>query len=83
LPASPTGRHVGFLQHGGEVADDTTVKMSFKTGQINDLLKSMVLEDLDGGTVAAVSYASGDLVAEPGSHSPSGVRLVVQRSEER
>ena len=34
--------------------------MSFKSEHINDLLKSMVLEDLGGGTVSTVSYASRD-----------------------
>jgi hypothetical protein len=51
---------IGFFQHAGQVTDDATVEMSFKAEQINDLLKSMVLEDLDGGTVPAVSYASRD-----------------------
>lgn len=55
---------VGFFQHGGKVTDDATVEMSFKTEQINDLLKSMVLEDLDGGTVPAVSYASRDPITK-------------------
>jgi hypothetical protein len=55
---------VGFFQHRGTVTDDATVEMSFKAGQINDLLKSMVLEDLDGGTVPAVSYASRDPVTK-------------------
>ncbi len=55
---------VGFFQHGGTVTDDATVEMSFKTEQINDLLKSMVLEDLDGGTVPAVSYASRDPITK-------------------
>jgi hypothetical protein len=51
---------IGFFQHAGQVTDDATVEMIFKAEQINDLLKSMVLEDLDGGTVPAVSYASRD-----------------------
>ena len=55
---------VGFFRHGGEVTDDATVEMSFKSEQINDLLKSMVLEDLGGGTVAAVSYASRDPITK-------------------
>ena len=54
---------VGFFQHGGGVTDDATVEMSFKTEQINDLLKSMVVEDLGGGTVASVGYASRDPLA--------------------
>jgi hypothetical protein len=55
---------VGFFQHAGKVTDDAKVEMSFKAEQINDLLKSMVLEDLDGGTVPAVSYASQDPVTK-------------------
>lgn len=55
---------VGFFQHGGKVDGDTKVEMTFKAEQINDLLKSMVLEDLDGGTVPAVSYASRDPITK-------------------
>jgi hypothetical protein len=55
---------IGFFQHAGTVTDDARVEMAFKSGQINDLLKSMVLEDLDGGTVPAVSYASRDPITK-------------------
>ncbi|MCE9631041.1 MAG: hypothetical protein K8S94_10070 [Planctomycetia bacterium] len=55
---------VGFFQHAGKVTDDATVEMTFKTEQINDLLKSMVLEDLGGGTVSSVSYASRDPITK-------------------
>ncbi|MFM7035723.1 MAG: hypothetical protein ACKOYJ_11190 [Planctomycetia bacterium] len=55
---------VGFFQHGGDVTDDARVEMNFKADQINDLLKSMVLEDLGGGTVSAVSYASRDPITK-------------------
>ena len=51
---------VGYFQHGGKVNNDAQVEMSFKSEHINDLLKSMVLEDLGGGTVSTVSYASRD-----------------------
>ena len=55
---------VGFFRHGGNVTGDTTVEMSFKAENINDLLKSMVVEDLGGGTVSAVSYASRDPITK-------------------
>jgi len=55
---------VGHFQHAGRVDGDATVEMSFKADGINDLLKSLVLEDLDGGTPAAVSYASRDPVTK-------------------
>ena len=55
---------VGYFQHGGKVAGNATVEMSFKAENVNDLLKSMVVEDLGGGTVPAVSYASRDPITK-------------------
>jgi hypothetical protein len=55
---------VGFFQHAGKVSDDATVEMKFAADDINDLLKSMVLEDLGGGTVSTVSYASRDPITK-------------------
>jgi hypothetical protein len=55
---------VGYFQHSGKVNGDTTVEMSFKSENVNDLLKSMVVEDLGGGTVPAVSYASRDPITK-------------------
>ena len=49
---------VGMFQREGTVAGDTRVDLSFQVQDINDLLKSMVLRDLDGGHVSAVSYDS-------------------------
>ena len=54
---------VGYFQHAGEVTDSSRVEMTFKAEQVNDLLKSMVVEDL-GGTAATVSYASRDPVTK-------------------
>jgi hypothetical protein len=55
---------VGYFQHGGKVTGDATVEMSFRAEAVNDLLKSMVVEDLGGGTVSAVSYASRDPITK-------------------
>src|SRR5438876_1594848 len=49
---------VGYFQREGQVEGSTRVDLSFPVQDINDLLKSMVLRDLDGGHVAAVSYDS-------------------------
>ena len=51
---------VGYFQHGGTVTDDATTELRFKSAQINDVLKSLVLEDLDGGQVGTVVYPSHD-----------------------
>ncbi|HUU59681.1 MAG TPA: hypothetical protein VMZ50_09060 [Phycisphaerae bacterium] len=51
---------VGYFEHVGLVEGDATTTLMFKTEQINDVLKSMVLMDLDDGTVSSVNYASRD-----------------------
>jgi hypothetical protein len=51
---------VGYFHHQGTVVGDTDVAMSFRVAQINDILKSMVLQDFDGGTIGAVTYAPQD-----------------------
>ena len=51
---------VGFFEREGNVEGDATVELSFRTEQIQDILKSMVLQDLDGGTIAPVTYAPQD-----------------------
>ncbi|MBX9582809.1 MAG: DUF4139 domain-containing protein, partial [Gemmataceae bacterium] len=54
---------VGYFSRGGEVDGDARVDLTFPETDINDLLKSMVLEDLGGGRVAAVSYDSREPAA--------------------
>ena len=49
---------VGYFEHLGSVKGNGSTELRFKTGQINDILKSLVLQDLDGGRVATVNYAS-------------------------
>ncbi|MBA4062483.1 MAG: DUF4139 domain-containing protein, partial [Isosphaera sp.] len=54
---------VGYFSRSGEVTDDARVDLSFQEDDINDLLKSMVLEDFDKGRIAAVSYDSREPIA--------------------
>src|SRR5207253_5458280 len=49
---------VGYFSRSGEVEGDARVDLAFQDPDVNDLLKSMVLEDFGGGRVAAVSYDS-------------------------
>ncbi len=49
---------VGYFQREGIVDGDARVDLSFDVRDINDLIKSMVLRDLDGGHVTAVNYDS-------------------------
>ena len=49
---------VGYFQREGEVSDSARVDLSFPVEDINDLLKSMTVQDLGGGQVGTVSYDS-------------------------
>lgn len=51
---------VGYFQREGEVDGNARVDLTFPAGDINDLLKSLVLQDLGGGKVSTVSYDSQD-----------------------
>ncbi|MDY3561201.1 DUF4139 domain-containing protein [Gemmata sp. JC673] len=55
---------VGYFSRSGEVEGDARVDLTFPEGDVNDLLKSMVLEDFSGtGRVSAVSYDSREPIA--------------------
>jgi hypothetical protein len=49
---------VGYFQREGPVEGTQRVDLSFPATDVNDLLKSLVVRDLDGGHVTAVSYDS-------------------------
>jgi hypothetical protein len=51
---------VGYFQREGTVAGNVDLDLYFKTRDINDLLKSMVVQDLDGGRITEVTYSSRD-----------------------
>ncbi len=47
---------VGYFQREGSVDGEARVDLQFTAGDVNDLLKSLVLQDLGNGKVTAVSY---------------------------
>ena len=51
---------VGYFEHDGKVTDNAKVDLKFKVKDINDLLKSMVVQDFDGGHISTVGYGSND-----------------------
>jgi hypothetical protein len=55
---------VGYFEHFGAVEGDGSLELRFKTNQINDVLKSLVLQDLDGGKISNVVYPSKDPVSK-------------------
>jgi hypothetical protein len=55
---------VGYFEHAGSVRGNGSTELRFKTSQINDILKSIVLQDQDGGRVGAITYPSQDPLAK-------------------
>src|ERR1041385_2885243 len=55
---------VGYFEHFGSVTGDGSTELRFKTQQINDILKSLVLQDLDGGKVNTITYPSQDPISK-------------------
>jgi hypothetical protein len=81
---------VGYFSRSGEVTDDARVDLSFQETDINDLLKSMVLEDFGKGRIAAVSYDSREPISRTLSSyainlngQPTFANIVAQMRGER
>jgi hypothetical protein len=55
---------VGFYEHNGQIEGDGHVDLKFRVDDINDLLKSMVLQDFGGGKISTVNYASKDPITK-------------------
>lgn len=49
---------VGYFERQGKVEGHDTLHLDFKARDMNDVLKSMTVLDLSGGSVSAVSYDS-------------------------
>lgn len=47
---------VGYFQRDGQVDGNARIDLRFPANDVNDLLKSLVLQDLGGGQVSTVSY---------------------------
>ena len=51
---------VGYFQREGEVEAEARIDLTFPATDVNDLLKSLVLEDKGNGGVSSISYDSQD-----------------------
>ncbi|WP_164017729.1 hypothetical protein [Pyxidicoccus trucidator] len=49
---------VGYFERRGKVSGNETLNLDFKARDMNDVLKSLTVLDLSGGSVSAVSYDS-------------------------
>ena len=55
---------VGYFQHDGVVNNRMQLDLRLHANQINDMLKSLVVQDFGGGRVSTVTYGSHDPVAK-------------------
>src|SRR3984957_5689483 len=49
---------VGYFEHQGQVRGDQAMQIDFTSGQLNDVLQSLTILDLNGGRIAGVNYNS-------------------------
>ena len=49
---------VGYFELDGSVTGNREVSLSFPSGQLNDVLKTITVLDLNGGRIAGIGYAS-------------------------
>lgn len=54
---------VSYVEHAGTVAGSRTTTLRFQSDEIKDVLKSLVVQDLDGGRVGTVVYPSQEPLA--------------------
>lgn len=49
---------VGYFEHQGQVRGDQTILIDFTSSQLNDVLQSLTILDLNGGRIEGVNYNS-------------------------
>jgi hypothetical protein len=55
---------VGYFQHDGTVNNRVQLDLRLHANQINDMLKSLVVQDFGGGRISTVTYGSRDPVTK-------------------
>jgi hypothetical protein len=51
---------VGYIERLGRISGDATLTMAMRESQMNDLLKSLILVDFDGGQILPAQYTPRD-----------------------
>src|SRR5260370_31266110 len=49
---------IGYFEHTGRVAGNQALKIDFTSAQLNDVLESLTVVDLNGGQISGVGYNS-------------------------
>src|SRR2546425_3065022 len=51
---------VGFFERSGQLAPGESARLDFKTSEMDDVLKSLVIEERGGGAIAGLRYDSSE-----------------------
>lgn len=55
---------VGFFEHAGTIDGNSVIEFPVNVADINDLLKSLVVQDRGGGRVTSVNYGSPEPISQ-------------------
>ncbi len=55
---------VGYFRRDGSIEGRGETELRVKADHVNDLLKSLIIQDLDGGQISAVTYDSRDPISK-------------------
>jgi hypothetical protein len=65
---------IGYFERGGEVPAGESARLDFKANDMNDVLKSLVVQDTTGNSVAGVRYDSSQPLANKLREFPFALR---------
>src|ERR1017187_2038788 len=55
---------VGYFERSGELAAGESARLDFKAAEMNDVLKSLTIEEKGGGKVTGLRYDSSEPLAQ-------------------
>src|SRR5580658_3180702 len=61
---------VGYFERGGTLRPGESARLDFKASDMNDVLKSLTLEDRNGGKVTGLRYDSSEPLEQKLSEFP-------------
>src|SRR3990167_2589120 len=61
---------IGYFERGGQLAAGESARLDFKASEMNDVLKSLTIEEQGGGKIAGLRYDSSDPLEKKLSEYP-------------
>src|SRR5688500_20378222 len=76
---------VGYFERSGDLRAGESARLDFKAAEMNDVLKSLTIEDTGGSKITALRYDSSEPLGQELQEFPFalGEQLRMSRSEER